>query len=79
MTCEVVGCINNWNVDGDSNDIDTTQTGNSDHSIVAVITGSSNNIDIDQTNTGGSVTDTVTLTATTTSATIDIDQCSSGC
>ena len=39
-TCEVVGCINNWNVDGDSNDIDTTQTGNADHSITAVITGS---------------------------------------
>ena len=58
-TCEVVGCINNWNVDGDSNDIDTTQTGNADHSITAVITGSTNNIDIDQTNSTGSVSDVV--------------------
>ena len=45
-TCEVVGCINNWDVDGDSNNIDTTQTGNSDHSITAEIDGSTNNIDI---------------------------------
>jgi hypothetical protein len=78
-TCEVVGCINNWNVDGDSNDIDTTQTGNADHSITAVITGSTNNIDIDQTNSTGSVSDVVVITATTSNGTIDVDQCTSGC
>ena len=26
-TCEVVGCINNWTISGNSNDITTTQTG----------------------------------------------------
>ena len=67
------------NVDGDSNDIDTTQTGNSDHSITAVITGSTNNIDIDQLNSTGSVSDVVVITATTSNGTIDIDQCTSGC
>ena len=78
-TCEVVGCINNWNVDGDSNDIDTTQTGNADHAITAIITGSTNNIDIDQTNTSGGVSGVVVITATTSNGTIDIDQCTSGC
>jgi hypothetical protein len=78
-TCEVVGCINNWDIDGDSNDIDTTQTGNSDHSITAEIDGSTNNIDIDQTNSTGSVSDVVVITSTTSNATIDIDQCTSGC
>ena len=38
IACEVVGCVNNWTVDGDSNDIDTTQTGNADHEITASIT-----------------------------------------
>jgi len=78
-TCEVVGCINNWTVSGDGNDIDTTQTGNADHSITASITGNSNNIDIDQTNSGGSTSGIVNITSTTTSGTIDIDQCTSGC
>ena len=78
-TCEVVGCINNWNVDGDSNDIDTTQTGNADHAITAVVTGSTNNIDIDQTNSTGSVSGVVVITSTTSNGTIDIDQCTSGC
>jgi hypothetical protein len=78
-TCEVVGCINNWDIDGDENDIDTTQTGNSDHSITAEIDGSTNNIDIDQTNSTGSVSDVVVITSTTSNATIDIDQCTSGC
>ena len=78
-TCEVVGCINNWNIDGDTNDVDTTQTGNSDHSITAIITGNTNNIDIDQTNSGGGVSDVVVITATTTGGVIDIDQCTSGC
>jgi len=78
-TCEVVGCINNWDVDGDSNDIDTTQTGNADHSITGDITGNTNNIDIDQTNGTGSTSGVVVITATTSNGTIDIDQCTSGC
>jgi hypothetical protein len=79
ITTEVVGATNNWDVDGDSNDIDTTQTGNANHSITADITGNSNNIDIDQTNTSGSTSGIVDIIAITTSGIIDIDQCSSGC
>ena len=78
-TCEVVGCINNWTVDGDANDIDSSQTGNADHQITASITGNTNNIDIDQTNSTGSVFDVGVITATTSNATIDVDQCTSGC
>jgi len=78
-TCNVVGCVNDWTVDGDSNDIDVTQTNNADHSITADITGSSNNIDIDQSSTGGSVSDIVDIVAATGSGIIDIDQCTSGC
>ena len=78
-TCEVVGCINNWTVDGDSNDIETTQTGNADHQITASITGNTNNIDIDQTNSTGSTSGIAVITATTSNGTIDIDQCTSGC
>lgn len=79
IVSEVVGATNNWDVDGDSNDIDTTQTGNANHSITADITGNTNNIDIDQTNSTGSTSGIVNLIATTTGGTIDIDQCSSGC
>ena len=75
----MIGCVNDWNVDGDSNDIDVTQTNNADHSITADITGSSNNIDIDQSSTGGAVSDIVDIVAVTSSGIIDIDQCSSGC
>ena len=79
ITNEVVGATNNWDVDGDSNDIDTTQTGNANHSITADITGNTNNIDIDQTNSGGSTSAIVDLVAITTGGVIDIDQCTSGC
>ena len=79
VTCNVVGCVNNWTVDGDSNDIDTTQANNSDHSITANITGNSNNIDVDQTSNGGSVSNVLDIVATTTSGVIDVDQCTSGC
>ena len=79
ITSEVVGATNNWDVDGDSNDIDTTQTGNANHSITADITGNTNNIDIDQTNSTGSVSAIVDIIGITTGGTIDIDQCSSGC
>ena len=79
ITNEVVGATNNWDVDGDSNDIDTLQTGNANHSITADITGNSNNIDIDQTNSGGSTSGIVDLVAISSGGLIDIDQCTSGC
>ncbi len=79
IVSEVVGATNNWDVDGDSNDIDTSQTGNANHSITADITGNTNNIDIDQTNSGGSTSGIVDIVAITTGGLIDIDQCTSGC
>jgi hypothetical protein len=79
LVSEVVGATNNWDVDGDSNDIDTTQTGNANHSITADITGNTNNIDIDQTNSGGSTSGIVDLVAISSGGLIDIDQCTSGC
>ena len=79
ITTEVVGATNNWDVDGDSNDIDTTQTGNANHSITADITGNTNNIDIDQTNVSGSTSGIVDLVAISSGGLIDIDQCTSGC
>ena len=79
ITSEVVGATNNWDIDGDSNDIDTTQTGNANSSITADITGNTNNIDIDQTSSTGSTAGIVNIIGITTGGTIDIDQCSSGC
>ena len=79
VKCNVVGCVNNWTVDGDSNDIDTVQANNSDHSITADITGNSNNIDVDQTSSGGSVSNVLDIVAATNSGVIDVDQCTSGC
>ena len=79
LVSEVVGATNNWDVDGNSNDIDTTQTGNANHSITVDITGSTNNIDIDQTNTGGATAGIVDIVAISTAGIIDIDQCASGC
>ena len=76
---EVIGAVNNWTIDGNSNDIDVTQIGTDDKSITASITGDSNNIDIDQTTSASGVTDTINLVAASTSGTIDIDQCTSGC
>ena len=75
--CEVVGCINNWTISGNSNDITTTQTGSADHQITATLTGNSNTVTIDQTDTAS--TNVVNLIATTTNGTIDVDQCASGC
>lgn len=77
IKCNVVGCKNDWTVSGNSNDIDTLQSGASDHSIVVSLTGSSNNIDVDQTDTANA--NTFDLTATTSNGTIDVDQCASGC
>ena len=79
ITSEVVGATNNWDIDGDSNDIDTTQTGNANSSIIADITGNTNNIDIDQTSSTGSTAGIVNIIGITTGGTIDIDQCASGC
>ena len=75
--CEVVGCINNWTVSGNSNDITTQQTGSADHSITASLTGSSNTVTVHQTDTAS--TNVVNLVATTSNGTIDVDQCASGC
>jgi len=76
---EVIGAVNNWTIDGNSNDIDVTQIGTDDKSITASITGDSNNIDIDQTTSASGVTDTINIVAASTSGVINIDQCSTGC
>jgi len=77
--CEVIGCINNWNIDGNTNDIDVTQIGTDDKSITFTLVGDSNNIDIDQTTAASGVTDTINIVAASTSGVINLDQCSSGC
>ena len=77
--CDVIGCINNWDIDGNTNDIDVTQIGTADKSITFDLTGDSNNIDIDQTTAASGVTDTIVLTAVSTSGVINLDQCTSGC
>tara|TARA_R110000823_G_scaffold292084_1_gene410900 strand:- start:1711 stop:2397 length:687 start_codon:yes stop_codon:yes gene_type:complete len=76
---EVIGAVNNWDIDGNSNDIDVTQIGTDDKAITFTLVGDSNNIDIDQTTAASGVTDTISLVAASTSGTINIDQCSSGC
>jgi len=76
---EVIGAINNWDIDGNSNDIDVTQIGTDDKAITFTLVGDSNNIDIDQTTAASGVTDTIVLTAVSTSGTINLDQCTSGC
>ena len=75
--CNVIGCTNSWTVSGNSNDIDTLQSGKQDHDITVVLTGSSNNVDVDQTDTVS--TNVANIISTTTSGTINIDQCASGC
>ena len=75
--CNVVGCINSWTVSGNSNDIDTLQSGRQDHDITVVLTGSSNNVDVDQTDTAS--TNVANVISTTTNGVINIDQCASGC
>ena len=75
--CDSVGCINNWTISGNSNDIDTVQTGSANHAITVALTGTSNDVDIHQTDTTS--TNVVNLISTTTGGTIDVDQCASGC
>ena len=77
VKCNVVGCTNSWTVSGNSNDIDTVQSGRQDHDITVVLTGSSNDVDVDQTDTAS--TNVANLISTTTSGTINIDQSASGC
>ena len=77
VKCNVIGCKNSWTVSGNSNDIDTLQSGANDHKIVVSLTGSSNNVDVDQTDTAN--TNVLNLISTTSNATIDVDQCASGC
>ena len=77
VKCNVIGCTNSWTVSGNSNDIDTLQSGRQDHDITVVLTGSSNNIDVDQTDTAS--TNVANIISTTTSGVIDVDQCASGC
>ena len=79
IRCETIGCVNNWDIDGNSNDIDVTQIGTDDKSITFTLVGDSNNIDIDQTTAASGVTDTISIVAASTSGTINLDQCSSGC
>ena len=76
---EVIGAVNNWTIDGNSNDIDVTQIGTDDKSITVSLVGDSNDVDIDQTTSASGVTDTINLVAASTSGTINIDQCTSGC
>ena len=76
---EVIGAINNWDIDGNSNDIDVTQIGTDDKAITFTLVGDSNDVDIDQTTNASGVTDTISLVAASTSGTINIDQCTSGC
>jgi len=75
--CEVVGCINNWDIDGNSNQITTQQTGSANHAITVDLNGASNTVTVHQTDT--SSTNVLNLIATTSSGTIDVDQCASGC
>jgi len=75
--CDSVGCINNWTVSGNTNDIDTVQTGSANHAITVALVGSSNDVDIHQTD--ATSTNVVSLISTTTGGTIDVDQCASGC
>ena len=77
VKCNVVGCINNWTVSGYSNDIDTVQSGRQDHDITVSLTGSSNNVDVDQTDTAS--TNVANIVSTTTNGVINVDQCASGC
>ena len=77
VKCNVVGCTNSWTVSGNSNDIDTVQSGRQDHDITVVLTGSSNNVDVDQTDTAS--TNVANIISTTTTGTINVDQCASGC
>jgi len=80
VKCEVIGCINNWTISGNSNDIDTTQSGSSDHAITVSLTGDSMDIDIDQTDTTSTnVANLLLQTSGGSGSSIDIDQCASGC
>jgi hypothetical protein len=78
--CNVVGCINNWDITGNTNDIDTVQTGSANHAITVDLTGSSMDIDIDQTDaTSTNVANLILVSSGGSGSSINIDQCASGC
>jgi hypothetical protein len=78
--CEVVGCINNWDITGSTNDIDTVQTGSANHAITVDMTGSSMDIDIHQTDTTSTnVANLILNSSGGSGSSINIDQCASGC
>ena len=79
ITNEVVGATIDIEIDGSSNDLDTTMTGNANSSLKLDLTGSTNNVDIDQTHASGSTSGIVDIVSVTTGGVIDIDQCVSGC
>jgi len=72
VKCNVVGCVNNWTIAGNSSDVDTTQAGSADSNITGTLTGNSNEVTITQAG------DKKNLTATVTGASNDIDVTQSG-
>ena len=72
VKCNVVGCVNNWTIAGNSSDVDTTQAGSADSNITGTLTGNSSELTITQAG------DKKNLTATVTGASNDIDVTQSG-
>ena len=79
VKCNVVGCVNNWTIAGNSSDVDTTQAGSADSNITqagdkknltATVTGASNDIDVTQ----SGKEHTIAMTYTGSNMNIDIDQ-----
>mgnify|MGYP001449939480 CR=1 FL=1 len=65
---------------GNSNDIDTLQSGSANHSITVDLTGSSMDIDIDQTDAASTnVANLILNSSGGSGSSINIDQCASGC
>ena len=78
--CDSVGCINNWDITGSTNDIDTVQSGSANHQIPVDLTGSGMDIDIHQTDTASTnVANLLLQSSGGNGSSIDIDQCASGC
>ena len=78
--CDSVGCINNWDITGSTNDIDTVQSGSANHQITVDLTGSGMDIDIHQTDTASTnVANLLLQSSGGNGSSIDIDQCASGC
>ena len=69
--------INTVNVDGNSNQVTTTQTGYAGKNIDMNLTGSTNVVNVNQTSTLN--VDTLKLNSTGSGNTITVNQCNSGC